>query len=156
MFKVLIPAAGIIGLAVFAAQPAASGYEIQRDVQPMGWHLHYEGSMAKLAYGVANSDQLALMMTCEPGEASAVVYGDVQPDTPRLMRASMEYSEPDPLSAGEAYETRIALNDQALTGLATRGVMRVEGPAGEFALDADSHERALAAQFISHCARGVA
>ncbi|MFN3537901.1 MAG: hypothetical protein ACK4Y4_10675, partial [Brevundimonas sp.] len=118
----------------------------------MGWHLHHEGSMAKLAYGVANSDQLALMLTCDPGERSAVVYGDVQPDSPRLMRASTSYSEPDPLSGGEAYETRIALNDSALISLVERGTMQVEGAAGVFTLPATETERLTVSRFLGYCA----
>ena len=156
MFKVLIPAAGILGLAVFTAHPATSGYDMQEQVQPMGWHLHHEGSMAKLAYGVANSDQLALMLTCEPGEGGAVVYGDVQPASPRLMRVSNSYVEPDPLSMGEAYETRIALNDSALTRLVERGAMPVEGAAGAFTLPASAEERRMVAGFMNYCASGRA
>ncbi|MFN3815091.1 hypothetical protein [Brevundimonas sp.] len=156
MFKVLIPAAGFLGLVVLAAQPASSAYEAQQDVQPMGWHLHHEGSMAKLAYGVANSDQLALMMTCDPGDRSAVIYGDVQPDSPRLMRASVNYSEPDPLSSGEAYETRIALDDTALTGLVERGSMHVEGAGGAFVLPANESERSTVSRFLAYCASGRA
>ncbi|MFT4956093.1 MAG: hypothetical protein ACI8U3_002493 [Brevundimonas sp.] len=151
MFKVLIPAAGFLGLVALAAQPASSGYERQTDVQPMSWQVHHEGDLAKLTYGVPNSDQLAIMMTCLPGERSAVVYGDVQPDTPRLQRVSVNYSEPDPLSGGEAYETRIALDDAALTNLAERGTMRVEGAAGGFALPADEAEQAIVSQFVSYC-----
>lgn len=152
MFKVLIPAAGFLGLVALAAQPASSAYEAQQDVQPMGWHLHQEGSMAKLAYGVANSDQLALMMTCDPGDRSAVVYGDVQPNSPRLMRASVSYSEPDPLSGGEAYETRIALNDSALINLVERGALHVEGAAGAFTLPATEAERLTVSRFLGYCA----
>ncbi len=152
MFKILIPAAALIGAVAAAAQPGAPGFERQRDVQPMGWHLHHEGDLAKLAYGVADSDQLAIMLTCLPGERSAVVYGEVQPDTPRLFHASMSYSEPDPLSDGEAYETRIALDDPALTGLVRRGAMPVEGAAGDFSLPADEAERALVARFVGYCA----
>ena len=151
MFKVLIPAAGFLGLVALAAQPASSGYERQTDVQPMVWQVHHEGDLAKLTYGVPNSDQLAMMMTCLPGERSAVIYGDVQPDTPRLQRVSVNYSEPDPLSGGEAYETRIALDDAALTNLAERGSMRVEGAAGGFALPADEAEQVIVAQFVSYC-----
>ena len=151
MFKVLIPAAGFLGLVALAAQPASSGYEHQTDVQPMVWQVHHEGDLAKLTYGVPNSDRLAMMMTCLPGERSAVIYGDVQPDTPRLQRVSVNYSEPDPLSAGEAYETRIALDDTALINLAEHGSMRVEGAAGGFSLPADEAEQAIVAQFVSYC-----
>ena len=152
MFKILIPAAGLLGLAILAAQPATSGYEVQQDVQPMGWHLHHEGGMAKLAYGVANSDQLAIMLTCEPGDRGAVVYGDAQPASARLIRVSSDYVEPDPLSMGEAYETRISLDDAALTRLVDRGAMPVEGAAGAFTLPATDEERATVSQFIAYCA----
>ena len=76
---------------------------------------------------------------------------DLQPDTPRLQRVSVNYADPDPLSAGEAYETRIALDDAALTNLAERGSMQVEGAAGGFSLPADEAEQVIVAQFVSYC-----
>lgn len=156
MLKVLIPAAGLLGLAALAADPAASGPDLHSEDEPMGWHLYMEGDMAKLAYGVANSDQLAMMMTCEPADRGVVIYGEVQPASPRLMQASTRYSEPDPLSGGDAYETRISVNDTALLRLAERGAMPVEGVSGAFSLPADDAEQALAARFISYCASGLA
>lgn len=156
MFKALIPAAGLLGLVALAALPATSGYERQADVRPMGWHLYLEDSTAKLAYGVANSDQLALMMTCDPESRGVTVYGEVQPASARLMRVSDHYVEPDPLSDGEAYETRIALNDSTLISLAERGSMPVEGAAGAFSLPATASERAAVARFMSYCASGRA
>ena len=156
MLKVLIPAAALLGLVALAAQPAELGYERHTDLQTMGWHLYQEEAMAKLAYGVANSDQLALMLTCEPGDRGAVVYGEVQPASARLMRVSHDYVEADPLSMGDAYETRIALNDAALVRLAERGSMPVEGAAGAFTLPATAGERAAVARFISYCASGRA
>jgi hypothetical protein len=98
MFKILVPAVAALGLVAFAAKTQDWSHE---DAEPaaamtaasampvMGWHLSYEGSMAKLAYGVENSDQLAMMVTCAPGDRSAVIYGDVLPASPRLAQASM-------------------------------------------------------------------
>ncbi|MBU1384199.1 MAG: hypothetical protein KKG14_02355 [Alphaproteobacteria bacterium] len=156
MFKFAIPAVAALGLIAVAAQSratdAAPEYASEAvAISPMGWHLSHEGRMAKLAYGVANSDQLALMMTCQPGQAQAVVYGDVQPASPRLIRASMTTAAIDPLSGGMADESRISLRDPALQALATRGKLRVEGDAGQFELTAGPEERRLVSEFFAYC-----
>src|SRR5690606_15597060 len=111
----------------------------------------HEGSTAKLAYGVANSDQLALMMTCEPGQAQAVVYGDVTPSSPRLVRASTGPMAIDPLSGGLADEARLPLRDPALTAFARNGKLAVEGEAGHFELTSDNVERRLIRSFFAYC-----
>jgi hypothetical protein len=107
--------------------------------------------MAKLAYGVANSDQLALMMTCEPGQAQAVVYGEMQPASPRLIKASSEAGAIDPLGGGLADEARIPLRAPVLQKLARSGKLAVEGDAGHFELTADTEEQRLVEQFLAYC-----
>jgi hypothetical protein len=151
MFKVLIPAVAALGLVAFAAQTKGEGVDAQPQAA-MGWHLSHEGEMAKLAYGVENSDQLALMMTCAPGDSSAVVYGDVQPAGPRLIQASTSGPAAiDPLSGGEAFETRIGLGDAGLKTLADKGRLRVNGDAGTFDLPATRDERRMIAGFLAYC-----
>lgn len=150
MFKILIPAVAAMGLVAFAAQTRTPAYDI--DAAPvMGWHLSHEGTMAKLAYGVANSDQLALMMTCEPGRSSVEVYGAVHPVAPQLIRTAGRTTELDPLSGGDASEIRIALRDPTLQSLASRGVLRVRGDVGDFDLPAAPDERRIAADFLAYC-----
>jgi hypothetical protein len=155
MFKVLIPAAASIALVAFAASTqsveSVAAEPALAAAPAMGWHLSHEGAMAKLAYGVENSDQLALMVTCSPGDSTAVVYGDVQPDTPRLIAASHGPTPIDPISGGDATESRLALHDASLTGLASQGVMRVQGEAGTFALRASADERRMIAGFLTYC-----
>ena len=152
MFKFAIPAVAALGLIAVAAQSQADNADVQAvGAVPMSWHLSHEGSMAKLAYGVANSDQLALMMTCEPGQAQAVVYGDVRPDSPRLLKASMTAAPIDPLSGGMADETRISLGDPALQKLAHSGKLAVLGDAGHFELSATGDERRLVREFFAYC-----
>ena len=154
MFKFAIPAVAALGLIAVAAQSRATDAEADvapMQAAPMGWHLSHEGSMAKLAYGVANSDQLALMMTCEPGQAQAVVYGDVQPASPRLIKASMNDAAIDPLSGGLADEARISLDAPVLQKLAHSGKLVVEGDAGHFELTAKGDERRLVRQFFAYC-----
>lgn len=156
MFKFAIPAVAALGLIVVAAQSGAANVDTEANATaPMGWHLTHEGSMAKLAYGVANSDQLALMMTCEPGQAQAIVYGDVQPASPRLHKASMTSAPIDPLSGGLVDEARIPLRDPALLKLARRGKLDVEGDAGHFELTAGGDERRLVSAFLAYCGTGA-
>ena len=150
MLKIAIPAVAALGLIAFAAQSQATNSDIQTGVAPMGWHLSHEGSLAKLAYGVENSDQLALMMTCELGQAQATVYGDVQPASPRLIKASMSATI-DPLSGGLADETRISVRDPAMQQLARSGKLAVEAEAGQFELSATPAERRLIGEFFAYC-----
>lgn len=151
MLKFAIPAVAAFGLIAFAAQSSASNSDALAAPGAMGWHLSHEGRMAKLAYGVENSDQLALMMTCEPGRSQAVVYGDVQPVSPRLIRASMTDTAIDPLNGELADESRISLNDPTLRDLARRGVLAVEGEAGTFQLTATASEKAAIGEFFAYC-----
>lgn len=151
MFKILIPAVAAMGLVAFAAQTRTPTIDPQAAPVAMGWHLSHEGTMAKLAYGVENSDQLALMMTCEPGRSTVVVYGAVQPVAPQMIQAVDRDGELDPLSGGDASEVRISLRDPTLQSLASRGVLRVRGDAGDFDLTAAPDERRVAADFLAYC-----
>lgn len=150
MFKIAIPAVAALGLIAFAAQSQATNLDVQSGVAPMGWHLSHEGSLAKLAYGVENSDQLALMMTCERGQAQAIVYGDIQPASPRIIRASTT-SAIDPLSGDLSDEARISVRDPAMQQLASSGKLTVEADAGLFQLSATPAERRLISDFFAYC-----
>lgn len=156
MLKFAIPAAAALGLIAFAAQSQATNSDAAITVAPMGWHLSHEGDVAKLAYGVANSDQLALMMTCEPGQAQAVLYGDVGPVGARYHPVSMTPTAIDPLSGGLDAGVRLSVADPALRQLAQRGKLEVEGDAGAFQLTATREERILIGDFFAHCATGQA
>jgi hypothetical protein len=156
MFKILIPAAAALGLIAFAARSQGADVTAGSTVRAapvMGWSLHHEGTVAKLAYGVADSDQLALMVSCSPGDTTAAVYGDVQPEAARPGGTSGPQAV-DPLSSGEADEMQIALNDQALRGLASHGRMAVRGDAGLFQLAATPQERRMVGGFLAYCSAG--
>lgn len=145
----------VAGLAAVAAQA------MTRDSQPSnagtaGWHMLREGVVAKLAYGLPDSDQLSLMLTCAPGDRAAVVYGDVQPRSPGLTLVDLEPQLIDPLSGGEAYEARLPLGDAALTRLARGGRMTVQTEAGDRQLTATPAERRMVEGFLSYCASGRA
>ena len=150
MLKIAIPAVAALALIAFAAQSKATNADVQSGVAPMGWHLSHEGSLAKLAYGVENSDQLALMMTCERGQIQATVFGDVQPVSRRVVKASMAAAI-DPLSGGLSDETRISVRDPALQQLLHTGKLAVEAEAGAFELPANLVERRLIGEFFAYC-----
>ena len=150
MLKFAIPAVAVLGLIALAARSQATNLDVQTDAAPMGWHLSHEGSLAKLAYGVENSDQLALMMTCEQGQTQATVYGDVQPASPRLIKASTSTAI-DPLSGALSDEARISVGDPTLQRLARSGKLAVEADAGQFELSATPAERRLIGDFFAYC-----
>ena len=151
MFRFAIPAIAALGLIAAAAQSGAANTDAPPAPDGMGWHLSHEGSMAKLAYGLPNSDQLALMMTCEPGRSTATVYGDVQPASPRLIHASTGPAEIDPLGGGLLDESRIPTSDPVLRRLARTGTLAVDGDAGRFELTATVTERRMIGDFFAWC-----
>jgi hypothetical protein len=148
MFKFAVPALAALGLVAVAAQSQATNAV---DPSGMGWHLSHEGAMAKLAYGLKNSDQLALMMTCEPGQSQAVVYGDALPRGARLVNASMDVAV-DPLSGGLAEESRIGLSSPTIQRLVRHGQLAVETEIGADQLTANRDERRVIAGFVAYCA----
>lgn len=156
MLKFAIPAVAALGLIAFAARSQATNSDALTSVAPMGWHLSHEGDLAKLAYGVANSDQLALIMACEPGQAQAVLYGDVKPVGPKFHKASMTNTVIDPLSGGLDDEVRVSIDHPSLKQLARRGKLEVEGDAGAFELTATREERILIGDFFAYCGTGSA
>jgi hypothetical protein len=151
MFKVLVPAAAALGLIAFAAQSQGAASEPMMTQPVMSWTLHHDGEFAKLAYGVPNSDQLAIMVACQPGDRTASVYGDVRLETAQVVQASYGAQPLDPLSGGLAEEARVAINDPSLERLAERGRLTVEGDAGRFTLTADQEERRLVRDFLAYC-----
>ena len=154
MFKFAIPAVAALGLIAWAAQTHATPGQVGEP--GLGWHVSHEGEMAKLAYGVQNSDQLALMMTCEPGQTTAVIYGDVAPASPRLRATSTGPAAIDPLSGDLTAESRLSLRDPAVQALVHNGRMPVVGEAGRSELTATRAERRLIGEFIAYCGSGRA
>jgi hypothetical protein len=143
MFKILIPAVAALGLVAFAAktQPITDVASPAPMPAAMGWHVSHEGRTAKLAYGVANSDQLAMMVTCAPGDATAAVYGDVRPSDGKANRTS------------SLDETRISVRDASLRGLADKGAMTVAGEGGTYRIAASGTERRAIGEFLDYCSR---
>lgn len=143
MFKILVPAVAALGLVAFAAktQPVVGDMADGTGSASIGWHVTHEGPMAKLAYGIADSDQMAMMMTCTPGDVTAAVYGEVRP-------AGVKAANPT-----EMDETQIPLRDAALHDLATKGFITVVAEDGAFRINATARERRAIADVLDYCGR---
>lgn len=152
MLKILIPAVAAIGLVAAAAQTQSAALD---DVQsaPVAWHLSHDGEVAKLAYGVSNSDQLALMVTCAAGETDVAVYGDVRP-VATMNQPSDGPKMPDPLSGGDAFESVLPLSDAGLNELSRKGRMTVVSDERTFQLAATQQERRAVDRFLAYCQTG--
>lgn len=151
MLKVAVPAVAALALIAAAAQSRATDADTTPASGEMGWHLSHEPGMAKLAYGIESSDQLALMMTCRRGKAQAVVYGDIHPAQARLIRTSTAAVEIDPLEGALPQEMLISTSDPTLRRLERDGLLAVQGDAGDFELTATMKERRLIADFFTYC-----
>lgn len=158
MFRVLIPAALLTAVLAYAARtegalPAAA-LEPATGVE-MTWALTSEGDMAKLTYGVPNSDHLAIMMTCAPGEG-VQVYGPLMPASPMLRQAGGA-APIDPLSGELMQDIRLPAGDRVLDAMTRGRALRVVNDTGEaHALPVDDAEARLAERFLDHCASGRA
>lgn len=147
MFKILIPAVAALGLVAHAAQSytaedgapvalverlATTPVEIAPAAPALGWHFHTEGDTAKLAYGVANSDQLVLMLMCKDGEDKVSTLGSVRAvaDT-----ASGQTSYEDPMTGGILHESEIDKHDAALADLAKTGKITVVSDQGKVTIE---------------------
>lgn len=163
MLKILIPAVAALGLVAHAAQSytaeegvaptlldsvATAPVEIAPPAPALDWHFHKEGDTAKLAYGVANSDQLVLMLTCTAGDDKVSALGSVRAVAET---ASDEQSYEDPMTGGVLHEAAIDKADSALNALAATGTMTVETANGMTALGTSASDKAAVKAFFASC-----
>ena len=163
MFKILIPAVAALGLVAHAAQSytaedgvaaapvmlvAEAPVEAAPATPAMDWHFHTEGATAKLAYGVANSDQLVLMLTCTPGEDKVSTLGSVRAEADT---ASGQSSYRDPMTGGVLHESEIDKHDAALADLAATGRMTVVSDQGKVAIGSGATDQEAVKAFFASC-----
>lgn len=150
VLKIALPALAALGLVAFAAQTMATDTQVAPEgIEGMGWHLNHDGHEARLFYGVADSDQLAVMMSCRMGGGEIVTMGAVQPVAARSA-GSLE-ADIDPLS-GDLMEMRaLSANDPAMARLVQAGRLGVEGEDRRFDLSATPDERQSIKTFLDDC-----
>ena len=131
------------------------------DHAAVGWHLLREGDQAKLAYGVANTDQILVMFSCAAGDRVVEVFGLAAPETEALRFTSASLTsevvaeaEADPLSGSMVIETEMPVRSEALQGFRQSGRLTLAaGDGHEVPAHAVQAELAQVRAFFDHCDR---
>ena len=153
---VLLGQSGAVAAETAQAEPVAAV-----ETTAAGWHLLYEGDRAKLAYGVANSDQIVVMMSCAAGDETVDVFGLAAPEADQVTLTSASMRSPiavaptfDPISGSMAVETSLPMGADALEGFRESGRLTLAADTGEAtAVHADADELASVRDFFDHCDR---
>lgn len=168
-FTTLFAGAGLAAAAL-VAQPAVVAAEPQPETPamietvahaPVGWHLVREGDRAKLAYGVADTDQILVMFTCSAGDPMVEVFGLAAPETDSVRFTSTALttdiaveSEFDPMSGSVMIDTEVPMTARALQGFRASGRLTLTADDGAgIPAHAVQAEQAEVEAFFDHCER---
>ena len=112
------------------------------------------GTLSRPALAALAAAVMALTRALLPGGLATPILAAMRPvgSTPALTPAALGPQPIDPLSDGEAFESRLPLSDTTLTGLARNGRMAVQTEAGDKLLRASPRERRMIQGFLSYCA----
>lgn len=150
MPRIVLPAIATLGLVAFAAQTMATDINgVQPGDAGMGWHVNHDGEEARLFYGVANSDQLAVMMSCQRGAGEIITVGAVQPTMARGNEPSE--ADIDPLSGELITLKALSAEDPSMLRLAHAGQLNVRDGDRRFDLSASPEERQAIRVFLDDC-----
>lgn len=149
MLKYLIPVAATLSLVAFAAQSRSEAVIDETPLEGgLAWHLSREGETAKLAYGVAHSDQIVIMLTCAPGDRQVQAFGVVTPTGAAVEEGPVPV---DPLTGLAMSDVAVDIDSEALTSLRDRDGLPVMGEAGPADLPVTQGDKAVIDGFFSHC-----
>jgi hypothetical protein len=150
-------------VAVGVAALAACSYDDQRTRPQAASHygLFYNdaGATASLAYGQANSDNVALMLECAKGSGQVQVSDAARTGpVPQIVLASAGARSPLPARMETAEGPAVLVADAnlatpALDGFRRTGQVEVAYGGIRYDVSADSGERARVARFFAACAR---
>ncbi len=170
LFATMIAGAGLTG-AVLLGQSGASAAEttpvVAEEPVPVlehattGWHLVHEGDRAKLAYGVENSDQILVMLSCAAGDHTVEVFGVAAPEADEVTLTSASLSSSvdvettfDPISGSMAIETTLPIRASALEGFRETGRFALASDDGSsVSANAVQAEMPRVQAFFEHCDR---
>lgn len=143
--------------AVFLAMAVAEASLGARE-PPASWHLYFEDSLAKLAYGPPDSDNVGLMLTCEAHSGAVRVYSDAEAGRPTLLLASGRKSTrlngvtyADPENGGTAFETETSSHAAALENFAKTGRLSVIDADRARPMPASAADKREVRRFFAHC-----
>ena len=150
----------IIGLGI-SCLLASCAHQGGSGLPGMAWSLnHAEGEGAKLAYGQPQSDNVLIMMTCQPKSGQVLVSMTAPMDAPSdaIQLASRSWSsrlaaDATPgMGEGAAYvEARAPVTDPALTSFAATGDLAVVANGRRAAMPVRAPERTVVSDFFASC-----
>lgn len=168
LFATMVAGGGLTGALLLGQTPSAAAEPVQvEEPAPVlehavaGWHLLHEGNRAKLAYGVANSDQILVMLSCAAGDQAVEVFGLAAPEADRVTLTSASLRSPiqvepvyDPMSGEMAVETTLPVQAEALEGFRATGRLTLTADTGEVVpAHAMQAELSDVRAFFDHCER---
>lgn len=150
----------IIGLGI-SCLLASCAHQGQSGLPGMAWSLnHAEGEGAKLAYGQPQSDNVLIMMTCQPRSGRIMVSmtapADAASDAIEIAsggRSSRLLADATPgMGEGAAYvEAHAPITDPALASFAATGDLAVVANGRKAAMPVRRTERAAVNDFFASC-----
>lgn len=150
----------IIGLGI-SCLLASCAHQGQGSRPGMAWSLnHAEGEGAKLAYGQPQSDNVLIMMTCQPRSGQVLVSMTAPADAPTnaIHLASKGHNsrlaaETAPgMGEGAAYvEAKAPVTDPALASFAATGDLAVVANGRRAAMPVSGAERGAVNGFFAAC-----
>ena len=127
--------------------------------QGMAWSLHETAEEgAKLAYGAPNSDNVALMMTCQPASGDIRVSTSSLRSAPAIVLMSGRTETALPATAtpsmgeGHFLEAGAKANDPVLTSFARTGDISLVQGKDRMKLPATGGDRPRISKFFATCA----
>lgn len=169
LFATMIAGTALSGALLLGQTPSSAAEPVQAAPEPTpvlehaaaGWHLLHEGDRAKLAYGIANSDQILVMLSCAAGDETVEVFGLAAPEADEVVLTSASLRSPlpveptiDPISGATAIETTLPVEAEALEGFRATGRLTLTADTGESVpAHAMQAELPQVQAFFDHCQR---
>jgi hypothetical protein len=136
------------------------GGPVARSGRPAEYGLHYvdEGSAAKLAYGVANSDDVGLLLLCEGGSRVVEIASVLPSGQGRVItltsngRRSVLPVTGEPAFGGSFAVGQAPAAAPALAGFRASGKIEISYAGSRRVILAKPTEKAAVRRFFDHCA----
>lgn len=150
----------IIGLGI-SCLLASCAHQGQNGLPGMAWSLnHAEGEGAKLAYGQPQSDNVLIMMTCQPRSGRVMVSMTASADAPsdaieiasRGRNSRLAADATPGMGEGAAYvEAQAAVSDPALKSFEATGDLAVMANGRKATMPVRGPERRAVSDFFASC-----
>ncbi len=150
----------IIGLGI-SCLLASCAHQGQSGLPGMAWSLnHAEGEGAKLAYGQPQSDNVLIMMTCQPKSGQVLVSMTAPIDAPsnaiqlasRRQTSRLAAEATPGMGEGAAYvEAKAPVTDPTLASFASTGDLSVVANGRKGPMPVSGAERSAVNGFFASC-----